>query len=50
MGRMYNSMKLLRSEDDGTKRFLLGLQYLDQQANARKITLNSVTGEITFDL
>jgi hypothetical protein len=41
-------MKKMKTEDEGTKRFLLGLHYMNKYSKAREITLNANSGNITF--
>lgn len=48
MEGIYESMKKLKTDDECTKRFLLGLHYMNVNAPTREITLNATTGDITL--
>jgi hypothetical protein len=45
---MFESMKKLKTDDEGTKRFLLGLHYMNTNAPTREITFQATTGDIIF--
>jgi hypothetical protein len=38
----------MKTEDEGTKRFLLGLHYMNECSQAREIIFHANTGDITF--
>ena len=48
MEGIYESMKKLKTDDEGTKRFLLGLHYMTTNVPTREITFHATTGDITF--
>ena len=48
MDELYQCMKKVKTDDEGTKRFLLGLHYLNNYADAKEITIHSNSGDISF--
>jgi hypothetical protein len=45
---LYESMKKMKTNDEGTKRFLLGIRYMNTHSNPREITFHAASGDITF--
>ncbi|KAJ3256488.1 hypothetical protein HK103_005486 [Boothiomyces macroporosus] len=45
---LYQKMKILRSEDEITKRFVLGLYYVNKNCRDRQVSVNAETGEFVF--
>ena len=50
VGELTGGMETIETDDEGTKRFLLGLHYVNRHCFGRKVTVNGVSGDITFDL
>ena len=48
MEDLYESMKKMNTEDEGTKRFLLALHYINCHCSGREVILNGRSGDITF--
>ncbi len=45
---LYESMKKMNTDDEGTKRFLLALNYINRHCSGREVMLNGQSGDIIF--
>jgi hypothetical protein len=48
MDELYESMKRMNTNDEGTKRFLIALHYINHHCGSREVRINGKSGDITF--
>ena len=48
MDELYDAMKKMKTDDEGTKRFLLALHYINHNCTTRNVTLNGKSGDVIF--